>query len=256
MASEVPGPSSQSSQSSQPAPQEHAFLTMSSFQSMVGKFTQEALYSQLAQLGIPSSNLVHSSSSNGSVSSSSQLGSYPHVVSTRPGMSSTGMCSLLYSSRTPAPAFFQSNLATASSFDSRPGGTFGSPAWAVSSQRSPTLLSSVTQGPYMSLQPGFNTVWPSFLGMNSQMNAVNQEPSFKPISVGSSVAPVPSELVGAIANNEYIDFKLLLPSNLAWLSVMPSLSTQSIARLITSKLSRSLIQGLGVGLGSLRLRCF
>ena len=237
MASEVPGPSSQSSQSSQPAPQEHAFLTMSSFQSMVGNFTQEALYSQLAQLGIPSSNLVRSSSSNGSVSSSSQLGSYPHVVSTWPGMSSTGMCSLLYSSRTPAPAFLQSNLATASSFDSRPGGTFGSPAWAVSSQRSPTLLSNVTQGPYMSLQPGFNTVWPSFLGMNSQMNAVNQEPSFKPISVGSSVAPVPSELVGAIANNEYIDFKLLLPSNLACLSVMPSLSTQSIARLITSKLS-------------------
>ena len=107
----------------------------------------------------------------------------------------------------------------------------------MSSQRSPTLLSSVTQGPHMSLQPGFNTVWPSFLGMNSQMNAVNQEPSFKPISVRSSVAPVPSELVGAIANNEYIDFKLLLPSNLAWLSVLPSLSTQSIARLITSKLS-------------------
>ena len=50
-----------------------------------------------------------------------------------------------------------------------------------------------------------------------------------------SVALVPSELVGVIANNEYIDFKLLLP--LAWLSVMPSLSTQSIARLITSKLS-------------------
>ena len=49
MASEVPGPSSQSSQSSQPAPQEHAFLTMSSFQSMVGNFTQEALYSQLAR---------------------------------------------------------------------------------------------------------------------------------------------------------------------------------------------------------------
>ena len=85
----------------------------------------------------------------------------------------------------------------------------------------------------MSLQPGFNTVWPSFLGMNSQMNADNQEFSFKPIFVRSSVAPVPSELVGAIANNEYIDFKLLLPSNLALLSVMPSVSTQLIARLIT-----------------------
>ena len=69
------------------------------------------------------------------------------------------------------------------------------------------------------------------------MNADNQELSFKPISVGSSVAPVPSELVGAIANNEYIDFKLLLPSILALLSVMPSVSTQSIARLITLKLS-------------------
>ena len=77
MASEDPGPSSQSSQSSQPTPQEHAFLTMSSFQSMVGNFTQEALYSQLAQLGIPSSNLVRSSLSNESVSSSFQLGSYP-----------------------------------------------------------------------------------------------------------------------------------------------------------------------------------
>ena len=109
--------------------------------------------------------------------------------------------------------------------------------FAVSYQRSPSLLSSVTEGPYMSLQPGFNTVWPSFLGMNSQMNADDQELSFKPISVGSSVAPVPSELVGAIANNEYIDCKLLLPSNLALLPVMPSVSTQSIARLITSKLS-------------------
>ena len=89
----------------------------------------------------------------------------------------------------------------------------------------------------MSSQPGFNTVWPSFLGMNSQMNAENQELSFKPTSVGSSVAPVPSELVGAIANNEYIDFKLLWPSNLAFLSVMPFVSTQSIARFITSKLS-------------------
>ena len=73
-------------------------------------------------LGIPSSNLVHSSLSDESVSSSFQLGSYPQVVSTWPGMSSTGMCSLLYSSRTPAPAFMQPNLATANSFDSRPGG--------------------------------------------------------------------------------------------------------------------------------------
>ena len=89
----------------------------------------------------------------------------------------------------------------------------------------------------MSSQPGFNTVWPSFLGMNSLMNAENQELSFKPTSVGSSVAPVPSELVGAIANNGYIDFQITLPSNLAFLSVMPSVSTQSIARLITSKLS-------------------
>ena len=69
------------------------------------------------------------------------------------------------------------------------------------------------------------------------MNADDQELSFKPIHVGPSVAPVPSELVGVIANNKYIDFKLLLPSNLALLSVMPSVSTQSIARLITSKLS-------------------
>ena len=91
----------------------------------MGNFTQEALYSQLAQLGIPSSNLVRSSLSNESVSSSFQLGSYPQVVSTWPGMSSTGMCSLLYSSRTPAPAFLQPNLATANSFDSRPGGTCG-----------------------------------------------------------------------------------------------------------------------------------
>ena len=53
------------------------------------------------------------------------------------------------------------------------------------------------------------------------MTADSEERSFKPISVGSSVAPVPSELVGAIAKNEYIDFKLLLPSNLALLSVMP-----------------------------------
>ena len=204
---------------------------------MVGNFTKEALYSQLAQLGIPSSNLVHSSLSNESVSSSFQLGSYPQVVSTWPGMSSTGMCSLLYSSRTPVPAFLQPNLATANSIDSQLGGTFGNPVLAVSSQCSPIMLSSITQGPYMSLQPGFNTVWPSFLGMNSQMNADNQEPNFKPISVGSSVAPVPSELVGAIANNKYIDFKLLLPLKLALLSVMPSLLTQSIARLITSKLS-------------------
>ena len=41
---------------------------MSSFQSMVGNFTQEALYSQLAQLDIPSSNLVRSSLSDESVS--------------------------------------------------------------------------------------------------------------------------------------------------------------------------------------------
>ena len=63
-----------------------------------------------------------SSLSDEGVSSSFQLGSYPQVVSTWPGMSSTGMCSLLYSSRTPAPAFIQLNLATANSFDSRPGG--------------------------------------------------------------------------------------------------------------------------------------
>ena len=115
-----PGPSSQSSHSFRPVSQGHAFLTMTSLQSMVGNFTQEALYSQLAQLGIPSSNLVHSSLSNESVSSSFQLGSYPQVVSTWPGMSSAGMCNLLYNSRTPAPAFLQPNLATANSFDSRP----------------------------------------------------------------------------------------------------------------------------------------
>ena len=54
----------------------------------------------------------------------------------------------------------------------------------------------------MSLQPGFNIVWPNFLGVNSQMNADNQKPSFKSVSVGSSVTLVPSEMVGAIANNE------------------------------------------------------
>ena len=243
MANEDPGPSSQSS---------HSFQNVDVFiQSMVGNFTQEVLHSQLAQLGVPSSNMVRSSLSDESVSSSFQLGSSPQVVSTWPGMSSTGMYSLLYSSRTPAPAFIQPNLATANSFDFRPGG--GGQFWlsglAVSYQRSPSLLSSVTQGPYMSLQPGFNTVWPSFLGMNSQMNADNQELSFKPISVGSSVAPVPSELVGAIANNEHIDFKLLLPSNLALLSVMPSVSTQSIARLITSNSLPYLVSEIGRRLG-------
>ena len=67
MANEDPGPSSQSSQSFQPASQGHAFLTISSSQSMVGNFTQEALYSQLALLGIPSRNLVRSSLSDESV---------------------------------------------------------------------------------------------------------------------------------------------------------------------------------------------
>ena len=89
----------------------------------------------------------------------------------------------------------------------------------------------------MSSQPGFNTVWPSFLGMNSQMNAENQELSFKPTSVGSSVAPVPSELVGAIANNEYIDFQITFTLELGFFVGYASVSTQSIARLITSKLS-------------------
>ena len=121
MANEDPGPSSQSSHSFQLASQGHAFLTMSSFQSTVGNFTQEVLYLQLAQLGVPSSNMVRSSLSDESVSSSFQLGSYPQVVSTWPGMSSCA----------PAPVFIQPNLATANSFDSRPGGggTFGNPAW-------------------------------------------------------------------------------------------------------------------------------
>ena len=39
---------------------------------------------------------------------------------------------------------------------------------------------------------------------------------FKPTSVGSSVAPVPSELVGAIANNEYIDFQITLTLELGF----------------------------------------
>ena len=129
MANEDPGPSSQSSQSFQPASQGHAFLTMSSSQSMVGNFTQEALYSQLALLGIPSSNLVRSSLSDESVSSSFQLGSYPLVVSTWPGMSSTGMCSLLYSSRTPAPAFIQPNLAQ--QIHLIPGGGGGGGTFAI-----------------------------------------------------------------------------------------------------------------------------
>ena len=83
------------------------------------------MYSQLAQLGVPSSNMVRSSLSDESVSSSFQLGSYPQVVSTWPGMSSTCMCSLLYNSSSPAPAFIQPNLATTNSFDSRPGGGGG-----------------------------------------------------------------------------------------------------------------------------------
>ena len=116
MANEDPGPSSQSSQSFQPASQGHAFLTMSSFQSMVGNCTQEALYSQLALLGIPSSNLVRSSLSDESVSSSFQLGSYPQVVSIWPGMSSTGMCSLLYSSRTPSSSRIYSTKRSNSRF--------------------------------------------------------------------------------------------------------------------------------------------
>ena len=82
-----------------------------------------------------------------------------------------------------------------------------------------------------------DAVWPDFLGISSQANAGNQERSFKPISVGSSAAPVPSQLVSTIANNECIDFKLLLPSNLALLTVIPSTSTQSIARIFSSKRS-------------------
>ena len=129
MANEDPGLSSQSSHAFQPASQGHGFLTMSSFQYLVGNFEQEVLYSQLAQLGVSSGNMVRSSLSDESVSSSFQLGSYPQVVSTWPGISSTGMCSLLYSSRTPALAFIQPNLATANSFDSRPGGGGGGHFW-------------------------------------------------------------------------------------------------------------------------------
>ena len=121
MATKILALRKQSMQPSQPVSQEHAFLTMSSFQSMVGNFTQEALYSQLPQLGIPSGNLVRTSLSSESASSSFQLGSYPKVVSTWPSLSFTGMSSLLHSSRTPAPAFLQSNLATASSINPRLG---------------------------------------------------------------------------------------------------------------------------------------
>ena len=123
---------------------------MSSFQYMAGNFTQEVLYSQLAQLGVPSSNAVRSSLSDESVSSSFQLDSYPQVVSTWPSMSSTGMCSLLYSFRTPAPAFIQPNLATANSFDSRPGGgTSGNPVCSELSTFTFSAFQRVTRPLYV-----------------------------------------------------------------------------------------------------------
>ena len=41
-----------------------------------------------------------------------------------------------------------------------------------------------------------------------------------------SVPPVPPELVDLISQNSYVDFKFLLPSNLAVIASLPAISQQ------------------------------
>ena len=51
-----------------------------------------------------------------------------------------------------------------------------------------------------------------------------------------SVPPVPAELVDTISQNSYLDFKFLLPSNLAVISSLPGISQQNMSRIPPSRL--------------------
>ncbi len=47
-----------------------------------------------------------------------------------------------------------------------------------------------------------------------------------PISITPSMPPVPAELVSLVAQSSFIDFKLLLPSNLSVIAAQPIISLQ------------------------------
>ena len=137
-----------------------------------------------------------------------------------------------------------------------------------STQFSSTSLITDLQRPGMSTLFGSVTLAPSFVGTNTQFSVVNStllasasasvsvsyalsnvasvpstvSPSglsllqLKAMQVAPSVPPVPAELVDMISKYSYVDFKFLLPANLAVIASLPAISQQNMSRIPPSRL--------------------
>ena len=175
-----------------PSPAEQpAVVTMASFQSMINSMAHDALYSHLAQLGLPAIAGSSSQANNPVTMNNSMQFSSSSLITDlqRPGMSN------LFGSVTQAPSFVGTNtqfsVVNSTALASAP----------ASVTNAPSKVASVTSN---DSQSGFSL------------------PHFKALGVAPSVPPVPAELVDMISQDSYVDFKFLLPANLAVIASLPA----------------------------------
>ena len=182
-----------------------AVLSMASFQSMISSMARDALYSHLAQLGLPAIAASSSQAANPvTMSNSTQFSSTSLITDLqRPGMST------LFGSVTLAPSFVGTNTQFS---------VVNSTPLASASTSVSYALSNVASVP--------STVSPSGLSLLH----------LKAMQVAPSVLPVPAELVDMISKYSYVDFKFLLPANLAVIAPLPAISQQNMSRISPSRL--------------------
>ena len=189
-----------------PSPVEQlALVSMASCQSMISYMAHDALYSYLAQLGLPTIAGSSSQAANPvTMSNSSQFPSTSLITDLQPpGMSN------LFGSVTPAPSFVGTNTQFS---------VVNSTALASAPASVTDALSNVV----------------SVTSTDSQSSL--SLPRLKVMEVAPSVPSVPAELVDMISQNSYVDFKFLLPSNLAVIASLPAISQQSMSRILPSRL--------------------
>ena len=163
------------------------------------------LYSHLAQLGLLAIAASSSQAANPVTMSNSTQFSNTSLITDlqRPGMSN------LFGSVTSAPSFFGTNTQFS---------VVNSTPLASASASVSYALSNVASVPSTVSQSGLSLL------------------HLKAMQVAPSVPPVPAELVDMISQNLYVDFKFLLPANLAVIASLPAISQQNMSRIPPSKL--------------------
>ena len=172
---------------------------------MIGSMAHDALYRHLAQLGLPAIAASLSQAANPvTMNNSTQFSSTSLITDLqRPGMS------ILFGSVTPAPSFVGTNTRFS---------VVNSTPLASASASVSYALSNVASIPSTVSQSGLSLLHP------------------KAMHVAHSVPPVPVELVDMISQNSYVDFKFLLPANLAVIASLPAISQQNMSRIPPSGL--------------------